>query len=249
VATNGERAVTRQDASSVSPLLEFDSVRVAVIEPSSIIGPIDIAEHCKRCYFQEVIAETRARGRPGTSSPHWPERSGRLQCSDQSTARLPRRRTHTSLSWRREASPCASTEGLSHLDRYGIVCDDFSPENPHPGQIAERAPNWQGSAVQISAAPAGSLVSGRLSRGSLEILALTRVLCGRPAPEKRRVLSNPATGANFSLFVGEPDPFTRCRRFFDVREISSTPASRERIARLSGGLLESSYWCGFCVGI
>jgi uridine phosphorylase len=40
-----------------SPLLEFDTARVAIIEPSRIIEPIDIAEHCVLCFFQEVIAE------------------------------------------------------------------------------------------------------------------------------------------------------------------------------------------------
>jgi uridine phosphorylase len=41
----------------VSPLLEFDASRVAIIEPSRVIEPIDIAEHCVLCFFQEVIAE------------------------------------------------------------------------------------------------------------------------------------------------------------------------------------------------
>jgi len=38
-------------------LLERDSARVAIIEPSRIIKPIDIAEHCVLCFFQEVIRE------------------------------------------------------------------------------------------------------------------------------------------------------------------------------------------------
>ncbi len=39
------------------PLLERDSTRVAIIEPSRIIKPIDVAEHCVLCFFQEVIRE------------------------------------------------------------------------------------------------------------------------------------------------------------------------------------------------
>ena len=42
---------------TVSPLMEFDASRVAIIEPSRVIEPIDIAEHCVLCFFQEVIAE------------------------------------------------------------------------------------------------------------------------------------------------------------------------------------------------
>jgi hypothetical protein len=38
-------------------LLEFDASRVAIIEPAHIIKPIDIAEHCVLCFFQEVIRE------------------------------------------------------------------------------------------------------------------------------------------------------------------------------------------------
>jgi hypothetical protein len=39
------------------PLLEYDSARIAIIEPSRMIKPIDIAEHCVFCFFQEVIRE------------------------------------------------------------------------------------------------------------------------------------------------------------------------------------------------
>jgi uridine phosphorylase len=42
---------------TISPLLEFDGGRVAIIEPSRVIQAIDIAEHCVLCFFQEVIAE------------------------------------------------------------------------------------------------------------------------------------------------------------------------------------------------
>jgi uridine phosphorylase len=37
--------------------LEFDAGRVAIIEPARVIKPIDIAEHCVMCFFQEVIRE------------------------------------------------------------------------------------------------------------------------------------------------------------------------------------------------
>ena len=39
------------------PLLECDRARVAIIEPSRVIKPIDIAEHCVLCFFQEVIRD------------------------------------------------------------------------------------------------------------------------------------------------------------------------------------------------
>ena len=40
-----------------APLLEPNRSRIAIIEPSRVIKPIDIAEHCVLCFFQEVIAE------------------------------------------------------------------------------------------------------------------------------------------------------------------------------------------------
>jgi uridine phosphorylase len=48
---------TVADTRTASPLLEFDAARIAIIEPSRVIEPIDIAEHCVLCFFQEVIAE------------------------------------------------------------------------------------------------------------------------------------------------------------------------------------------------
>ncbi|MGH7984693.1 MAG: nucleoside phosphorylase [Candidatus Binataceae bacterium] len=38
------------------PLLEYDPARLAIIEPSRVIRPIDIAAHCVLCFFPEVIA-------------------------------------------------------------------------------------------------------------------------------------------------------------------------------------------------
>ena len=46
----------------VIPLLEFDSGRVAIIEPSRVIKPIGISEHCVLCFFQEVIRELVVEG-------------------------------------------------------------------------------------------------------------------------------------------------------------------------------------------
>jgi len=43
-------------------LLERDPARVAIIEPSRIIQPIEIAEHCVFCFFQEVIRELAHEG-------------------------------------------------------------------------------------------------------------------------------------------------------------------------------------------
>jgi uridine phosphorylase len=40
-----------------APLMEFDSARIAIIEPARVVKPIDIAEHCVLCFFQEVIGE------------------------------------------------------------------------------------------------------------------------------------------------------------------------------------------------
>jgi uridine phosphorylase len=53
--TNADQTVTV--TGTASPLMEFDAARVAIIEPSRVIRPIDIAEHCVLCFFQEVIAE------------------------------------------------------------------------------------------------------------------------------------------------------------------------------------------------
>jgi len=52
-ATRAIRAV----AGSAVPLLEFDAGRIAIIEPSEVFKPIDIAAHCVMCFFPEVIRE------------------------------------------------------------------------------------------------------------------------------------------------------------------------------------------------
>jgi uridine phosphorylase len=44
--------------------MEFDTSRVAIIEPSRVIEPIDIAEHCVVCFFQEVITQLVHGGSP-----------------------------------------------------------------------------------------------------------------------------------------------------------------------------------------
>ncbi|MHC4481281.1 MAG: nucleoside phosphorylase, partial [Planctomycetota bacterium] len=45
------------------PILEFDGAREAVIEPSQLIEPIDVPEHCVLCFFQEVIGGLVEQGR------------------------------------------------------------------------------------------------------------------------------------------------------------------------------------------
>jgi uridine phosphorylase len=37
------------------PILEHDPTRAAIIEPSKIIRPLDMPEHCVICFFKEVI--------------------------------------------------------------------------------------------------------------------------------------------------------------------------------------------------
>lgn len=48
---------TRVVAGPTVPLLEFDAGRPAIIEPSEVFKPIEIAEHCVLCFFPEVIRE------------------------------------------------------------------------------------------------------------------------------------------------------------------------------------------------
>jgi uridine phosphorylase len=40
---------------SAYPILEYDPAREALIEPSRVISPRDVPEHCVICFFQEVI--------------------------------------------------------------------------------------------------------------------------------------------------------------------------------------------------
>jgi uridine phosphorylase len=42
------------------PILEFDPAREALVEPSHIIQPRDVPEHCLICFFQEVIEKVVA---------------------------------------------------------------------------------------------------------------------------------------------------------------------------------------------
>jgi uridine phosphorylase len=37
------------------PILEFDPTREAMIEPTRVIKPVDVPEHCVICFFKEVI--------------------------------------------------------------------------------------------------------------------------------------------------------------------------------------------------
>lgn len=45
------------------PILEFDPTREAIIEPDKLIEPIDIAEHCVICFFQDVLTGLVESGR------------------------------------------------------------------------------------------------------------------------------------------------------------------------------------------
>ena len=45
------------------PILEFDPANEAIIEPSRVLKPIDIASHCVVCFFQDVIKDLAASGR------------------------------------------------------------------------------------------------------------------------------------------------------------------------------------------
>jgi uridine phosphorylase len=42
------------------PILEYDSTRQAYIEPSKVITPRDMPEHCVICYFHEVLEQVVA---------------------------------------------------------------------------------------------------------------------------------------------------------------------------------------------
>jgi len=45
------------------PILEFDPAEEALIEPSRLLHPIDVAERCVLCFFQDVIAGLNEQGR------------------------------------------------------------------------------------------------------------------------------------------------------------------------------------------
>jgi uridine phosphorylase len=57
-ALAGERPALRCDF----PILEYDPSPVALIEPSAILQPIEIAEHCVLCFFQDVISGLQEKG-------------------------------------------------------------------------------------------------------------------------------------------------------------------------------------------
>jgi uridine phosphorylase len=44
------------------PILEFDPTREAMIEPWTVLEPVDVAEHCVICFFREVIAGLHEKG-------------------------------------------------------------------------------------------------------------------------------------------------------------------------------------------
>jgi uridine phosphorylase len=45
------------------PILEFDPTPRAIIEPASVLSPIDIPEHCVLCFFEDVFKALNGQGR------------------------------------------------------------------------------------------------------------------------------------------------------------------------------------------
>ena len=45
------------------PILEYDPAAEAIIEPSRVLKPMDIAEHCVVCFFQDVIRDLVSSGK------------------------------------------------------------------------------------------------------------------------------------------------------------------------------------------
>ena len=43
------------------PILEFDPARKAIIEPSKVVEPRDVPEHCVLCFFKDVVAKLSQR--------------------------------------------------------------------------------------------------------------------------------------------------------------------------------------------
>ena len=37
------------------PIFEYDATRIALIEPSQVVKPRDMPEHCVICFFRDVI--------------------------------------------------------------------------------------------------------------------------------------------------------------------------------------------------
>jgi uridine phosphorylase len=54
------------------PILEFDPTPEAVIEPSRLVGPASVPEHCVGCFFTEVIAKLVEEGK---ARQVWADRS------------------------------------------------------------------------------------------------------------------------------------------------------------------------------
>jgi uridine phosphorylase len=42
------------------PILEFDPVRKAIIEPSEVIPPIDVSPHCVVCFYRDIVERVAA---------------------------------------------------------------------------------------------------------------------------------------------------------------------------------------------
>ncbi len=60
---DGRFALPPLVALAAAPILEFDPSPQAMIQPERVLNPIDIAEHCVFCFFQDVITALREDGR------------------------------------------------------------------------------------------------------------------------------------------------------------------------------------------
>ncbi len=45
------------------PILEYDAGLPAIVEPAQLLDPIDVAEHCLLCFFQDVINDYKEAGK------------------------------------------------------------------------------------------------------------------------------------------------------------------------------------------
>ncbi len=65
--------------SSSPPILEFDPARTAMIEPSNLLKPRDVPEHCVLCFFKEVIRNVAGEKQAKTAARHqWEDGPHRL---------------------------------------------------------------------------------------------------------------------------------------------------------------------------
>jgi hypothetical protein len=71
------------------PILEFDPAPEAIIEPSRLIKPMDVPEHCVICFFREVIAQVvREREATVIASHRWEDATHPIYEIDMNGKRL-----------------------------------------------------------------------------------------------------------------------------------------------------------------